>query len=286
MPRDLLEFDSGFLDNYVYTVQQAVYNYDGKYNDGQTLLLILDGQARTDDGNVEQRREWFSCGNKWANREGGLIAVHESNDPEARFHRSTDVAKFLQRLAELGLGQRLREGVGDGRGYFNAKTFEGLVLRMKQEASKNPISGDERTHVMPVAVEGAGAAAAQVAPVAAAPAPAAPVAQGGLVSQVQAPAQPYAPPAPPPAVPQAPVQQQMPVQQPGPIPAAPAGTMAAHPANGGGDPVRAQLVALATGNKQRGGTFQEFIAAATQVAGWDRFAEEMVSPESGIYSQA
>jgi hypothetical protein len=238
---DPFAFKTGLPDNFVFTIVDPQYNFDAQYNNGQTLLLIMNGKAQMEDGTIEDRREWKSCGNGWTNAEGGRIARHETGDvleTGQTFKRQTGVAQFAQRLAELGLGQRLREGVGDGRGFYNADVFKGLVLRMKQEEFINPVSGEKRTAAMPVEVISAGS------------------------------------------------------EQPNPGPGAPApgeavsAPVATAPDNGAGDPTRVELVRIAAEVKAGGGSHADFMARATAVSGWDRFARELSDPNEGIFAQA
>jgi hypothetical protein len=163
-PRDLLDGDVGLPDNYTFKVQEAEYNNDSEYNNGQTLLLILRGTRTLEDGEVQlDQREIYSCGNKWKQTQGGQFAIHETKgepwddslgDKAPRFNKQSAIYSFLTALSEAGGAELLRNGTGDGKGYFNAQTFVGVEMKMKQTEVINPVSQEVKSRALPASVSG------------------------------------------------------------------------------------------------------------------------------------
>lgn len=171
MPTDQdKEFDpfspeTGLIDDFDFTVDSAWFTTDAAYNNGETLLLKLNGP--TDNPDTPETTLQYSCGSGWEAEDNGKRAVREDGK-RRRFNQSSGIWKMVESAMNAGAGDALRS-----RGTpMEASMWVGLRFHMKRVEQGE---GDfKTTRPLPVSFlgvvgEGAGAAPKQAA---SAPAPA------------------------------------------------------------------------------------------------------------------
>lgn len=127
MTKDSYEPDSGgLLDHYVGTIEDAFFGTDSRYNNGETLLMFW--HMRTDNPDVPEVDERFSCGGGWETLDGGKTA--ENSQGKTRFHPSSLYGKIIQRCVKEFEIRDLLEDRGES---YEAKIWEGLVFEMGRE---------------------------------------------------------------------------------------------------------------------------------------------------------
>lgn len=127
MTKDSYEPDSGgLLDHYVGTIEDSFFGTDSRYNNGETLLMFW--HMRTDNPDVPEVDERFSCGGGWETFDGGKTA--ENSQGKTRFHPSSLYGKILQRCVKDFDIRDLLEERGDS---YEAKIWDGLVFEMGRE---------------------------------------------------------------------------------------------------------------------------------------------------------
>jgi hypothetical protein len=162
------DFETGLLDDFDFTVTSAKFAPDARYQNGEALLLQLEGT--TDSLDVPETHVWFSVGKGWVSKDGGRTTVHESGKPDKRYNGNSQIARLITRcLNDFNIGDVL-----DARGnMYLADTWVGLRFHMKSEIMDYGSGIDPKSKVMPVAYLGTVEEGAAGAPTAAAtPAPA------------------------------------------------------------------------------------------------------------------
>lgn len=169
MPND--EFDpftpeTGLIDDFDFTVDSSWFTTDASYNDGETLLLKLNGP--TDNPENPEVTLQYSCGNGWEASDNGKVAVREDGK-KRRFNQSSGIWKLVEAAMNSGAGDVLRK-----RGTpMEASMWAGLKFHMKRiEQGEGQY---KTTRPLPVAFlgeAGEGSAAKAPAPAAATAAPA------------------------------------------------------------------------------------------------------------------
>lgn len=82
---DKNSFSSGLRDEYELTIYMPYFGYDDKYQDGEVLLMILDGV----DEDEEPVHEIFSVGQGWETQDGGKTML-TPNKPNKRVNKQTN----------------------------------------------------------------------------------------------------------------------------------------------------------------------------------------------------
>ena len=176
MGKDSWETDLGLLDDYDLTITHAYFATDARYNNGESLLLHLEGT--TDDADMPESQVLFACGSGWASNDGGKTATHEKG--KGRFNRSSWYGRLIERMKELGgidaLAQR-----GDAT---QAQVWEGITLHLVREEVDFGSGIEAKSHLMPTAWRvgdvATGKSAAKPTPKAAAMSTAAPTTQSTI----------------------------------------------------------------------------------------------------------
>ena len=143
MGKDSWETELGLLDDYDLTITRAYFATDARYNNGESLLLHLEGT--TDNADTLESQVLFACGTGWVSNDGGKTAVHEKG--KGRFNRSSWYGRLIERMKELGgidaLAQR-----GDAT---QAQVWEGITLHLVREEVDFGSGIEAKSHLMPTA---------------------------------------------------------------------------------------------------------------------------------------
>lgn len=144
------DFSSGLIDDFDGTITDAYFGTDSAYNDGQSVLLILD--VATDDPDTPQITEKLSVGTGWNIVDGGAAIEHDKG--KEVFNKSTRLFGFVKAAHDAGARFTLPS-------LRQAATYKGLGfhwLRQKVEG----FNGESKEVLLPSALL-AGAAAAPAA---------------------------------------------------------------------------------------------------------------------------
>lgn len=117
--------ETGLIDDFDFTVEESWFTTDAAYNDGETLLLKLEGA--TDNPEQPDVTVQYSCGNGWEASDGGKVAVREDGK-KRRFNQSSGIWKLVEAAMNAGAGEALRS-----RGTpMEASMWAGLKFHMKR----------------------------------------------------------------------------------------------------------------------------------------------------------
>lgn len=119
--------DDGLLDDFDFTVISPKFGYT-EYNQGNTLLLLLEGEAVTSDGAVVEHTCQYSCGSKHEPVGQGEKAVHESGEDKP-FNKRAGVMDLVRAARELGA---LDEAIAAGLTPLDASMWKGLKFHMNR----------------------------------------------------------------------------------------------------------------------------------------------------------
>lgn len=157
---DAYSLSSGLLDDFDGTVSEAWFATDAAYNDGSTVLLILD--LATDDPDRPQETLKLSTGTGWVIEDSGRRIVAESGKNRS-FNKSSVIGGFLQAALEAGAGETMR-----ARGIpMEAATWQGLKFHFNR-VDVVGFDGEKKERLLPTGFLGAdgGAVAGGAAPAA------------------------------------------------------------------------------------------------------------------------
>lgn len=155
-------FGSGLKDNFDGTIENIYFGYDSKYNNGNTLVLILEIK---DVENGEEARQMYSCGDGWDNAENGSKAVREDGK-QTPFNRNSAVVKFLTSLTNAqGIDKVRGQLVEAGFSPYFCTPLKGTTWHWEQKEDsynvKDRQTGEKKagssTRLMPTAFVGGGA---------------------------------------------------------------------------------------------------------------------------------
>lgn len=122
---DLFTPETGLIDDFDFTVDSAWFTTDAAYNDGETLLLKLNGP--TDNPDQPETTVQYSCGNGWEAADNGKQAVREDGK-KRRFNQSSGIWKLVEAAMNCGAEDVLRK-----RGNpMEASMWQGLKFHMKR----------------------------------------------------------------------------------------------------------------------------------------------------------
>lgn len=85
--------DSGLLTDYEGVITDAWFGTDPKYNNGETVLLML--KLETDSPEQREHEERYACGPDWKTFDGGETVEHPKG-PQKRFNKASQVQKFVE----------------------------------------------------------------------------------------------------------------------------------------------------------------------------------------------
>lgn len=97
--------ETGLIDDFDFTVENAYFATDSNYNDGETLLLKLEGA--TDNAEAPETVLQYSCGNGWEASDGGKVAVREDGR-RRRFNQQTGIWKLVEAAMNCGAADAMR----------------------------------------------------------------------------------------------------------------------------------------------------------------------------------
>ncbi len=123
------------LEDVDYTFKGVTFAFDAEYNEGQTLLLIVEDGTQTDeDDHVTEERKMFTVGDKWEPTSNGESCQHESGKPK-NYQAKSGVGLLLDSIKDTP-GIEVMQGRGSP---MDAATWEGLIFRLhnKQFSFKN-----------------------------------------------------------------------------------------------------------------------------------------------------
>lgn len=87
---------------YDFTIRKAYFGHDSRYNEGNTPLLILEGEKDWGSGGDDDAHLFVKIGSFEPGDDEGTFAIHESQDPEIAFHARSHIQEFIKRAVELG----------------------------------------------------------------------------------------------------------------------------------------------------------------------------------------
>lgn len=127
---DADEFDpwattSGLVDDIDITISDAYFGFNADYNNGETLVLTIEGT--TDDEDNKEYSGFYPCGGGWETTDKGKTASREDGKRKG-FNKTSGYGLFFTAAIEAGAGDVLRE-----RGTpFEAAVWPGLTFHMKR----------------------------------------------------------------------------------------------------------------------------------------------------------
>lgn len=155
------EFDpfatsSGLPDQLDLTIDEAWFEFDPQYNDGQTLIFKMNVSSTDDDfGEAGKGVLMYPCGTGWQAAERGAVAVREDGNERKGFNDSCGYSMFfLGAIACEGAEKVLREeGRGDPR---KAAMWVGTSWHVDRK--ERDYGGDigKRSRLIPTAFLGVG----------------------------------------------------------------------------------------------------------------------------------
>lgn len=124
------ETESGLLDDFDFTIEEAWFGKNPKIGDGNVLLLNLRGVAEQDGEVVDDEHLLlYSCGDGWEAGKGGEEAVH--NAGKVRFNKSSNMGRLIDAMVELG-DEAMEEIKARGQA-TEAATWVGLRLHIERK---------------------------------------------------------------------------------------------------------------------------------------------------------
>lgn len=126
-----------------------------EYNEGNTALLILEGEAEFDNGNIIDKHLWIStprpapdAEGKWSATDDGFFFVHTANE-DARFDRKSKIQRFIASALKAGVPLKKR-----GENSLDARAWAGLKLRIQEKEESFPnAAGETITYTQPLVKE-------------------------------------------------------------------------------------------------------------------------------------
>lgn len=120
------DVDHGMADEYILDVRDAYFSTDANYQNGQALLLILEGVDR-DSG--KDRKEFWSVGNDWTPQMNGAVVTHAKG--KKNFIDVSTLGKIVWRIKNGDAGPEARAHFVDGMlDPKRADTWKGLSWQM------------------------------------------------------------------------------------------------------------------------------------------------------------
>lgn len=125
------EFDEGYSEDFDFEVGMAYFGFRAEYNNGQALLLVLEGQ---NVDTQEDKTVMISVGQGWAPSDDASFAIHHSKegipDGKTQFSSQSYIARFLKALIELGAGPDLEKHTQYPNG-TGADTYVGMRIHLE-----------------------------------------------------------------------------------------------------------------------------------------------------------
>lgn len=150
------ELESGLLDNYDFEVTDAYFATDPRYQGGETWLLHWEGQATTEEGNVQDHTLIIGLGQGWTSEDGGKTVVHEKG--KEKFNQSSRYGRVIARCskpeADNYLGDDCRRVLVSRGTPREAAIWNGLKFHIDRETIKFGKGLDDREWELPTAFIG------------------------------------------------------------------------------------------------------------------------------------
>lgn len=146
---DPYSLSSGLIDDFDATISEAYFGYDEKYNDGSTVLLIL--ECTTDDLDRPTETLKLSTGTGWVIENQGRNIVSENGKPRS-FNKNSVVGGFLASALNVGAGELMRSKGTP----MEAATWRGLSFHFNRVMVAG-FDGSEKERLLPTAFIGGGA---------------------------------------------------------------------------------------------------------------------------------
>lgn len=156
--------DSGLIENYILTVEDAWFTTDARYNNGESLLLKWKGSAVDADtgealkfGKDEDEDEVevsFPVGKNWDTNDGGKTAVNEGG--KGKFNKNSAYGKIIDRAlaSKKDGGFDIGHILQDRGRPQQADVWKGLKFLMKYEETNYGGEIGIKSRLMPVKFEG------------------------------------------------------------------------------------------------------------------------------------
>lgn len=159
--RSSWDLETGLKPAFDMTIQNAVYESDTNYMDGNVLVLVLTGT----DGDGDEQRLLYSTGSPgvWGPRQGGAIAVREDGAPGRSFNQNSAVGTLISAAREA-MGNAGVDLTQRGQAW-EAGIWKGLTFHFER-----PQGNEQYKAKAPMPVTFLGEGQLAVAPAGAAPA--------------------------------------------------------------------------------------------------------------------
>lgn len=119
--------DDGLMDDYDFTITSAKFGYTD-YNQGNTLLLLLEGEAVTDTGAVIEHTAQYSCGSKHEPVGNGESAIHVTGEVKP-FNKRAGIMDLVNAASKLGALDDIK---AQGKTPAEASIWAGLKFHMNR----------------------------------------------------------------------------------------------------------------------------------------------------------
>lgn len=143
---------SGGSIEYTLTITESKAGFT-EYNEGNTCLLILEGEKEFSNGRVMDDGIWVNAPGGWSATEDGSFFVFEDEgeiDESARFDKRSKLQQFITSALAAGVPLEDRnESARDARGWAGLK----LRIREEERSFKDRATGEARTFNQPLVVE-------------------------------------------------------------------------------------------------------------------------------------
>lgn len=139
---ELWRVESGLPDDFDFTIEEAVFETDARYMDGQVPLLTWRGYVGDDPANKDEIK--FATGSGWLIVDGGARVQKDTG--KNLFHKNSWVGRLVSRVLEMEEAKKalMARGVPT-----EAQIWVGTSWHMKRESVNYGGSIGEREHLMP-----------------------------------------------------------------------------------------------------------------------------------------
>lgn len=127
------------------TVTGASFNYDAAYNNGDTLVFILEGDC---DHELWQDTIIYSIGASWDTEDNNIV----TSDTLEGFRQGTNYARFFRAVLDTEAADIVMErGDASDEGPADASIYEGLIFEFERQQYTSTFDGEttERYILLP-----------------------------------------------------------------------------------------------------------------------------------------
>lgn len=144
------EFDpwatsSGLVPEFDAKVNNAYFEFDPQYNDGNTLLLKMEIQSPDPEVGREGNGSdviQFTCGTGWETKDKGATATHESGRPR-NFNKMSGMGVLIESVKEHDEVLAAVRGQGEPH---EAKAWAGLNLHFERKQVEGDFNGEKQSY--------------------------------------------------------------------------------------------------------------------------------------------